>query len=178
LQRTFELFLKIARHDTLILGQWIAQGKYSSFAAFHQRPSSSTLAKMSRNHPREMKNDDSNEKPDADFQKLFPDLNGEKLWEAQANFDRYLDFMLGVYERIPNDPQAYTKTPLPCIVTDESYNLRSNTIRKPTLTRQQDTWVPFHLFLPSSPVALFPRPFLTSFLSSSPEDRTASLITS
>jgi len=54
-----------------------------------------------------MKHDD-NEKPDPDFQKLFPDLNGKKLRQAQENFDRYLDLALRIYERIRQDPAACT----------------------------------------------------------------------
>ena len=39
---------------------------------------------------------------------LYPHLNEEQLKEAEENLERYLELVLRIYERIHNDPEAYS----------------------------------------------------------------------
>ena len=39
---------------------------------------------------------------------LYPHLNEEQLEEAEENLERYLELVLRIYERIRNDPEAYS----------------------------------------------------------------------
>jgi hypothetical protein len=36
---------------------------------------------------------------------LYPHLNEEQLKEAEENFDRYLEIVLRIYERLNSDPK-------------------------------------------------------------------------
>jgi len=41
------------------------------------------------------------------FTDLFPEIEKDKLREAEENIDRYLELVLRIYNRIKEDPQAY-----------------------------------------------------------------------
>jgi hypothetical protein len=48
------------------------------------------------------------EKEDIMILDLYPHLNDEGLKEAEENVERYLELVLKIYERIINDPEAYS----------------------------------------------------------------------
>lgn len=45
---------------------------------------------------------------DITIRDLYPHLNDEELKEAEENLERYLELILRIYERIINDPEAYS----------------------------------------------------------------------
>lgn len=50
------------------------------------------------------------EAPDPEeIRRLFPHLCDDQLVEAGENIDAYLEVLLGIYERLRNDPDAYRR---------------------------------------------------------------------
>lgn len=45
---------------------------------------------------------------DTSVRDLYPHLNEDQLEEAEENLERYLALVLRIYDRIQNDPQAYS----------------------------------------------------------------------
>jgi hypothetical protein len=57
-----------------------------------------------------MSNPTNDERPvDSLFRRRYPDLSEEELRDAEANFVRYLDGALRIYERLLADPDAYAR---------------------------------------------------------------------
>lgn len=50
-----------------------------------------------------------NKKSDPTIRNLYPHLTDEELVEAEASLNEYLDFVLILYERIGQDPEAYSR---------------------------------------------------------------------
>ena len=55
-----------------------------------------------------MGNQNPDKKEDITIRNLYPGLNEEQLKEAEENLERYLELSIRIYERILNDPQAYS----------------------------------------------------------------------
>ena len=43
------------------------------------------------------------------FRELFPEIPEDQLKEAEENFNRYIDVVLRIYERVRNDPEEYAR---------------------------------------------------------------------
>jgi hypothetical protein len=44
-----------------------------------------------------------------EFRRLFPELSDQRILEAKANYDRFIENVLQMYEAIREDPERYAK---------------------------------------------------------------------